>query len=128
MKTREHHDKYQVWIDARKRHKLSHATVHMARQLGMTPEGVDKLARASQHPGKPMLADVIAKRYLEKFGRPGPPQVLSIEQMAEREGQKRAEQRARKAERRAEQTAHDVQEGADLSPTEDHENTEGSPG
>jgi len=112
MKTRDHHDKsraprdkYQVWIDARKRHKLSHATVHMARQLGLTPEAVDKLARSSQQQGRPALADVIGKLYQERFGRPGPPVVLSIEQMAEREAEKRKEQRERKAERRAAQAA-----------------------
>lgn len=29
--------KYQVWIDARKRHNLSHAHIQMARELGMNP-------------------------------------------------------------------------------------------
>jgi hypothetical protein len=29
--------KYQVWIDARKRYKLSHAQIQMARELGLNP-------------------------------------------------------------------------------------------
>jgi hypothetical protein len=29
--------KLQAWIDARKRHRLSHALVQMARELGMNP-------------------------------------------------------------------------------------------
>jgi hypothetical protein len=30
-------DKFQLWIDARKRHHLSHAHAQMARELGMNP-------------------------------------------------------------------------------------------
>ena len=35
--------KLQVWIDARKRHRLSHAQVQMARELGLNPEKLGKL-------------------------------------------------------------------------------------
>ncbi len=31
-------DGLQLWIDARKRHRLSHAQVQMARELGMNPK------------------------------------------------------------------------------------------
>lgn len=33
----------QPWIDARRRHKLSHAQVQMARELGMNPAKLGKL-------------------------------------------------------------------------------------
>ncbi|MGH8590760.1 MAG: hypothetical protein ACREXX_15960 [Gammaproteobacteria bacterium] len=35
-------DKYQVWIGARERFRLSHAHVQMARELGMNPEEIRK--------------------------------------------------------------------------------------
>jgi len=31
-------EKYQVWINARKRYHLSHAHIQMARELGMNPK------------------------------------------------------------------------------------------
>ena len=36
-KTRKPNRKMQAWIDARKRHHLSHGQVQMARVLGMNP-------------------------------------------------------------------------------------------
>jgi hypothetical protein len=36
-KTKKPNQKRQAWIEARKRHHLSHAQVHMARELGMNP-------------------------------------------------------------------------------------------
>ena len=45
----------QAWIDARKRHKLSHAHVQMARELGMNPRKLGKLDNHHQEPWKPPL-------------------------------------------------------------------------
>ena len=36
--------KYQVWIDARKRFHLSHAHIQMAREIGLNPKKLGKLA------------------------------------------------------------------------------------
>jgi hypothetical protein len=33
----------QIWIDARKRHHLSHVQIQMARELGMNPKRFGKL-------------------------------------------------------------------------------------
>ena len=38
--------KLMAWIDARKRHRLSHARIQMARELGMNPK---KLGRLDNH-------------------------------------------------------------------------------
>jgi DNA excision repair protein ERCC-3 len=43
MKTRRPNRSTQAWIEARKRHHLSHAQVQMARELGMNPAKLDKL-------------------------------------------------------------------------------------
>jgi hypothetical protein len=41
----------QAWIDARKRHKLSHAHVQMGRELGMNPRKLGKLDNHNRSPG-----------------------------------------------------------------------------
>jgi hypothetical protein len=38
----------QDWVEARSRHRLSHAQVQMARELGMNPR---KLGKLDNHPG-----------------------------------------------------------------------------
>ena len=40
--------KMQAWVDARKRHHLSHAQVQMARELGMNPAKLGKLDNHKQ--------------------------------------------------------------------------------
>ena len=44
--------KYRVWIDARKRHKLTHAQIQMVRELGMNPKKLGKLDNHDQEPWK----------------------------------------------------------------------------
>jgi len=61
--------KYQVWIDARKRHKLSHAHIQMARELGMDPK---------------------------RFGKDRPENVRSVEQMVKDKKKKQLERKQRK--------------------------------
>ena len=48
-------DKYQIWIDARKRFHLSHAHIQMARELGLNPKKFGKLASSKQEPWKAPL-------------------------------------------------------------------------
>jgi len=49
-KARGINNRMQAWIDARKRHGLSHAEVQMARQLGMNPGKLVKLDNPTQEP------------------------------------------------------------------------------
>src|SRR5215469_9829098 len=42
----------QLWIDARKRHRLSHEQVQMARELGLNPRKLGKLDNHRQEPWK----------------------------------------------------------------------------
>ena len=53
--------KYQIWIDARKRHKLSHAHIQMARELGMNPKKFGSLANHKQESWKLPLNEFIEK-------------------------------------------------------------------
>ena len=45
-------EEMQRWIDARNRFHLSHAQVQMARELGMNPRKLGKLANHDQEPWK----------------------------------------------------------------------------
>jgi hypothetical protein len=73
--------KYQVWIDAPKRHKLSHAHIQMARELGMNPNKFGKLDNHRQESWKAPLPVFIENLYFKRFGKRKPEKVRSIEQM-----------------------------------------------
>jgi hypothetical protein len=88
--------KMQVWIDARKRHRLSHAQVQMARELGMNPAKLGKLDNHDQEPWKLPLPQFIEALYMKRFGKPGPDAVVSIEERLHLEEAKKAARRAAK--------------------------------
>jgi hypothetical protein len=49
-----------AWVEARKRHRLSHAQVQMARELGLNPGKLGKLSNHRQEPWKaPLLLDSV---------------------------------------------------------------------
>ena len=80
--------KYQVWIDARKRHKLSHEHIQMARELGMNPKKFGELDNHRQEPWKAPLPIFIKNLYFKRFGRKKPKNVRSIEQIVKDNKQK----------------------------------------
>ena len=90
--------KLQAWIDARKRHQLSHAHVQMARELGLSPSSLGKLDNHHQQAWKQPLPDYIETLYEQRFGRRRPEEVLTIEQMARLRAQKDAARKQAKAE------------------------------
>ena len=85
--------KMQAWIDARKRHHLSHAHVQMARELGMNPEKLGKLDNHRQEPWKMPLRQYIEHLYLKRAGRPCPDSVLSVEDRLRLEREKKEARR-----------------------------------
>ena len=80
--------KLRPWIEARKRHHLSHAHVQMARELGMNPKKLGGMANQKQEPWKMPLPQFIEHHYQRQFGKEMPDDVRSIEK-------KVAEKRAR---------------------------------
>jgi hypothetical protein len=92
----------QIWIDARRRHHLSHAHIQMARELGMNPKKMGKLDNHKQEPWKAPLPIFIEDLYFKRFGRERPERVVTIEQRAREVAAKKAARRAAKAARRAE--------------------------
>jgi hypothetical protein len=72
----------QAWVDARRRHRLSHAHVQMARELGLNPAKLGKLDNHRQEPWKAPLPQFIEDLYERRFGRSRPETVVSIEERA----------------------------------------------
>ena len=89
----------QEWVEARKRHHLSHAHVQMARELGMNPKKLGKLDNHDQEPWKVPLPQFIECLYFKRFGRERPQVVISVEERAlaqhAKEARKKARRRAR---------------------------------
>jgi len=81
------------WIEARRRFRLSHAHIQMARTLGLNPRKFGKLANHRQEPWKAPLPVFIEDLYFRRFGKLKPDDVRSIEEIA-------AAQRAKKLARR----------------------------
>jgi hypothetical protein len=93
--------KLQAWITARTRHRLSHAHVQMARELGMNPAKLGGLDNHRQEPWKLPLPDL----YEERFGKKRPDVVMTIEDRGRAANAKDAERKARKQARKAERAA-----------------------
>lgn len=86
-------ERLQVWIDARTRHHLSHAHVQMARELGLNPKKLGKIDNHRQEPWKAPLPEFIERLYLRRFGKRRPDVVVSIEERARTEKDRKARQR-----------------------------------
>lgn len=69
----------QAWVEARRRFHLSHAHVQMARELGMNPRKLGKIANHRQEPWKAPLPQFIEHLYFKRFGRERPQTVLPAE-------------------------------------------------
>ena len=89
-------DKYQIWIDVRKRYHLSDVHIQMARELGMNPKKFGKISNEKQGPWKKPLPLFIDHIYLKRFGRDRPSDVKSIEEVFRAKEKKKEEQRKKK--------------------------------
>lgn len=96
--------KLQEWVDARNRHRLSHAQVQMARELGMNPKKLGKLDNHKQEPWKMPLREYIGHLYFKRYGKRQPDVVKSIEEKVRCDEEKKAGRRAEKLRRRQNDT------------------------
>ncbi|SDU65325.1 hypothetical protein [Desulfobacula phenolica] len=88
--------KYQVWIDARKKFRLSHAHIQMARELGMNPKKFGSLANHNQEPWKQPLPDFIESLYLKRLNKQKPENARSVEQIVKDKKKKQLERKEKK--------------------------------
>jgi hypothetical protein len=86
-----------AWVDARKRHRLSHAHVQMARELGLNPAKLGQHDNHRQEPWKAPLPQFIEDLYVERFGRERPDDVRAIEEIAGAAERHRTERTVRRA-------------------------------
>jgi hypothetical protein len=100
--------KLQPWFEARRRFRLNHAHIQMARELGMNPKKFGSLANERQEPWKVPLPEFIAQCYCKRFGRSEPQHVRSLEQVIEAEDLRRQRKQERKAQRAASQRQDDA--------------------
>jgi hypothetical protein len=84
----------QIWIDARKRFRLSDLHVQMARELGLNPKKLGGLANHRQEPWKTALPEFIEHLYSKRFARAAPERVVTIEQRFQEIEAKKAARRA----------------------------------
>lgn len=89
-----------LWLDARRRHHLTHAQVQMARELGLNPAKLGATDNHDREPWKAPLPVFIEDLYEKHFGRRCPEVVVTLEERAAALARKTADKRARKAERR----------------------------
>ena len=88
--------KFQKWIDARKKFHLSHAHIQMARELGLNPDKFGKLANHKQEPWKLPLPQYIEHLYEKQFKREKPEIIKSIEDILKNKDKKKEEEKEKK--------------------------------
>ena len=87
----------QMWVEARKRYRLSHTHVQMARELGLNPKKFGKLGQNRQEPWKAPLPQFIEHIYAKRFGRERPEVVVPVEEHARQLARRKAARKAAKA-------------------------------
>ncbi|MBF0584852.1 MAG: hypothetical protein HQL80_11555 [Magnetococcales bacterium] len=71
-----------IWIEARKRFRLSHVQIQMARELGLNPRKFGGLDNNRQEPWKKPLPQFIEDIYFKRFKKTKPDQVRTVEEVA----------------------------------------------
>jgi len=100
-------NKFLPWIDARKKYRLTHTQVHMARELGLNPRRMGGYAGNANEPGKLSLGEFIESLYFKRFRKVLPDSVQTIEQLAAAHEEKRSERKAAKLVKAAESPYED---------------------
>ena len=94
--------KLQDWVDARKRHNLSHGHIQMARELGLKPSSLGKLDSSGESSWKVPLPVFIENLYEKRFGKRAPDVIKPAEDGLAAINRKKEEHRARKRAKKAE--------------------------
>jgi hypothetical protein len=95
----------QAWVEARQRYHLPHVQAQMARELGLNPRKLGKIANHRQEPWKAPLPQFIENLYLKRFGRERAQVVTSAEKWARPAAARKAARNAAAADGCGEQRA-----------------------
>jgi hypothetical protein len=93
------------WMEARKRFRLSHMHIQMARELGMNPRKFGKLANHRQEPWKAPLPIFIETIYFKRFRKEKPDRIETIAEVAAAQAAKRVAKKLARRVRKAERLA-----------------------
>lgn len=88
--------KIRPWIEARKKFRLSHAQIQMARELGLNPKKFGSLANHKQEPWKAPLPEFIEHIYEKRFNKSQPDDTRSIEIKLKEKAKKKEDKRTAK--------------------------------
>ena len=88
--------KLRPWIEARKKYRLSHAQIQMARELGMNPKKFGGLANHRQEPWKVPLPQFIEDCYEKRYGKKQPDDIRTIEVKLAEKAKRKQEKKAMK--------------------------------
>lgn len=83
-------EKLQAWVDARKKHHLSHKQIQMARELGLNPKKFGRIDNHHEQPWKESLPKFIETLYHKQISETDPTDVKSIEQIYQAQQLKKA--------------------------------------
>ena len=84
----------QPWIEARRKHRLSHMHVQMARELGINPKKLGKIDNHRQEPWKEPLPNFIETLYFKRFGRERPEVIRTVDGVVLEPHSKKQEKKA----------------------------------
>ncbi len=90
----------QALVIPRKRHRLSHLHVFIAREIGLNKNKSGRIAPNPQEQWKSSLTDFIEELYVKRFGLARPENVLKIGQVAANIQKKKLERKTRREEER----------------------------
>jgi len=88
--------KLRPWIEARSKFSLSHAQIQMARELGLNPKKLVRLANCENDSWKLPLPQYIAELYFKHFKKETPDKIQSIEQVVKFKAQRKEERKIEK--------------------------------
>lgn len=71
-------NKFQAWIEAKKKFRLTDVQIQMARELGMNPKKFGSLANHKQEPWKAPLPEFIEDLYYKRFKKDRPDVVAKL--------------------------------------------------
>jgi hypothetical protein len=92
-------EKYQIWIDVRKKFKLTDVQIQMARELGLNPKNFGSLNNNKQEPWKLPLNEFIEELYFKRFKKSKPDKVISIEEYINEIIRKKKEKQIKKVQK-----------------------------
>lgn len=92
--------KYETWVTAQKRHKLSDKHIQMARELGLNPDKLGKIDNHKQESWKAPLPQFIEEIYYKRFRRDTPEVVKSLTELMKEEKVKKEKAKKAKEQKR----------------------------